>query len=65
MDKMFSDDMERHIRFAFGTLSLGFLLLLIGALIAHLIKDEKKKNRAKWVWIGAAASLVIWLLIGL
>ena len=50
--------------FNIGGFALGFLLFLIGVLIAYLINDEKKAERVKWAWIGAAAGLVFWLLIG-
>ena len=65
MEKMFKDDMSGASGFHLGGFALGLLLFLIGVLIAYLINDEKKKNRVKWAWIGAAVSLVIWLLVGL
>lgn len=49
--------------FHLGGFALGFLLGLIGILIAYLIKDEKKSNRVKWAWIGLAAIVVINLII--
>jgi hypothetical protein len=42
---------------------LGFLLGLIGVLIAYLIKDDKKRNRVKWAWLGLLAWVVIWLIV--
>jgi hypothetical protein len=50
--------------FHLGGFALGFLLFLIGVLIAYLIKDDLKAQRVKWAWIGAAAGLVLWLLLG-
>jgi hypothetical protein len=38
--------------FHLGGFALGFLLGLIGVLIAYLIKDDYKRNRVKWAWIG-------------
>lgn len=38
---------------------LGFFLSIIGVLIAYLINDEEV---IKWAWLGAALSLIIWLL---
>jgi len=35
-----------------GGFFLGLLLGPIGVIIAYLIKDEKKRNRVKWAWIG-------------
>jgi hypothetical protein len=46
-----------------GGFFLGFLLGLIGILIAYLIMDEKRRNRVKWAWIGFAVWVVIVLLI--
>jgi hypothetical protein len=48
--------------FHLGGFALGFLLGLIGVLIAYLIKDEKKKTRVKWAWLGLVAWVVIWLI---
>ena len=49
--------------FQAGGFFLGFLLGLIGVLIAYLIKDDKKKNRVKWAWIGFGIGLVISIII--
>jgi hypothetical protein len=51
--------------FHLGGFALGFLLSLIGVLIAYLINDDKKAARVKWAWIGFAVSLVLWLLLSL
>jgi hypothetical protein len=48
--------------FHLGGFALGFLLSLIGVLIAYLMNDENKANRIKWSWIGAAVGLVFYLL---
>ena len=48
--------------FHLGGFALGFLLSIIGVLIAYLIKDDKKQPRVKWAWIGFAISLVIILI---
>lgn len=45
-----------------GGFFLGLILGLIGVLIAYLIKDDKKKARVKWAWIGWAIWLVILLI---
>ena len=45
-----------------GGFFLGFLLGLIGVLIAYLINDEKKSNRVKWAWIGWGVWVVILIL---
>lgn len=49
--------------FHIGGFALGFLLGLIGVLIAYLIKDEKKPTRVKWAWLGLLAWMVIWLVV--
>ena len=49
--------------FNIGGFALGFLLWIIGVLIAYLISDDKKAERTKWAWIGFAVSLVLWLLL--
>lgn len=48
--------------FHIGGFALGFLLGLIGVLIAYLIKDDYKSNRVKWAWIGWAIWVVIVLI---
>ena len=48
--------------FNLGGLALGFLLGLIGVLIAYLIKGDKHAARVKWAWIGFGIAVVIWLL---
>jgi hypothetical protein len=48
--------------FQAGGFFLGFLLGLIGVLIAYLINDDQKRNRTKWAWIGFAAFLAIFLI---
>ena len=51
--------------FHLGGFALGFLLSIIGVLIAYLINDDKKSARVKWAWIGFGVSLVLWLIIAL
>lgn len=49
--------------FHLGGFALGFLLGLIGVLIAYLINDEKKSNRTKWAWIGLGVAVVLYILL--
>jgi hypothetical protein len=49
--------------FHVGGFALGFLLGLIGILIAYLINDDYKSNRRKWAWIGFGSFLVIYLIL--
>lgn len=60
--KAFSSAVDSDSGFHIGGAALGFLLGLIGVLIAYLINDDKKSNRVKWAWIGLAAWVVICLL---
>ena len=46
-----------------GGFFLGLLVGLIGVIIAYIIKDEKKKNRVKWAWIGWGVWVVIALIL--
>jgi hypothetical protein len=49
--------------FNIGGFLLGFFLSIIGVLIAYLISKGEQPNLVKWAWIGAAISLVIYLLL--
>jgi hypothetical protein len=49
--------------FHFGGFALGFLLGLIGILIAYLINDDKKHDRVKWAWIGWGIWIVVFVII--
>ncbi len=43
-------------------LLLGTVLGPVGVLIAYLIKDDNKKNRVKWAWIGLILFIPFWTL---
>jgi hypothetical protein len=58
LEKVFQDEMSGTTGFHLGGFALGLFLFVIGVLIAYLIDDEKKSNRVKWAWIGAAVSLL-------
>jgi hypothetical protein len=49
--------------FHIGGFALGFFLGVIGVLIAYLIRDDYKRNRVKWAWIGWGVWVVIWVTI--
>lgn len=49
--------------FHLGGFALGFLVGLIGVLIAYLINDDKKSTRVKWAWIGFGIFLVLYLAL--
>lgn len=46
-----------------GGFVLGCLLGPVGVLIAYLFKDEHKKNRVKWAWIGLIAFIPFYILL--
>jgi hypothetical protein len=60
---MMSNTTDSTSGFHVGGFALGFLIGLIGVLIAYLINDDKKSNRVKWSWIGCAIGLVLGLLL--
>jgi hypothetical protein len=49
--------------FHIGGFALGFFVGLIGVLIAYLIKDDFKRNRVKWAWIGYGIFVAIYLVL--
>ena len=51
--------------FHLGGFALGFLLTIIGVLIAYLINDGKKQNRVKWAWIGFGVSVALIIIFAL
>ena len=59
--KLFKRIGDGNTGFHLGGFALGFLLGLIGVLIAYLIKDDKRHARVKWAWIG----LIAWVAISL
>jgi hypothetical protein len=63
-DKKFSKKIEKYFAggspFHVGGFLLGFLLGIIGVLIAYLIKDSKKSGRVLWAWVGFGIALVFW-----
>ena len=54
---------DEETGFHLGGFALGFLLNIIGVLIAYLINDDYKKNRVKWAWIGCSVILGILLIL--
>ena len=52
---------EGRSQFSFGAFALGFLLGLIGVLIAYVFMD---KSKAKYSWVGLGALLLIVILAG-
>jgi hypothetical protein len=42
---------------------MGLTLSVVGVLIMYLVKDERRKNRATWAWVGAAFWVAFLLLI--
>ena len=65
MEKLFKSGIDGETGFHLGGFALGLFLSLIGVLIAYLINDEKKSNRVRWAWIGAALFIFLFLLFRL
>ncbi|HEX8315749.1 MAG TPA: hypothetical protein VF609_12185 [Flavisolibacter sp.] len=61
--KMVKKMADGETGFHLGGFALGFLVGLIGVLIAYLIDDEKKSNRVKWAWLGLGAAVLLYLLL--
>lgn len=59
----FLEQGDHSTGFHLGGFALGFLVGLIGVLIAYLINDDNKQNRVKWAWIGFGISVVLYLII--
>jgi len=57
-------DGDHSTGFHLGGFALGFLLGLLGVLIAYVIGGDEgnKKNRTKWAWIGFGVVLVIYII---
>ena len=56
---------DHSVGFHLGGFALGFLLGLIGVLIAYIIKGDEMvdKNRRKWAWIGFGIYVALLLII--
>ena len=50
-------------RFHLGGFILGLILGPVGVLISYFIKDDHKRKRIKWAWIGFAAWVAIIIVI--
>jgi uncharacterized membrane protein YeaQ/YmgE (transglycosylase-associated protein family) len=62
--KMFSPTTDGDSGFHLGGFALGFLLGLIGVLVAYVVfSDDNKANRVKWSWIGLIASVVLSIIL--
>lgn len=48
--------------FHFGGFALGFFLGLIGIVVAYVIKDDYKRKRVKWAWIGWGTWVAIYVV---
>jgi hypothetical protein len=62
--KMFVAPVDGDSGFHLGGFALGFLLGLIGVLVAYVaFNDDNKSNRVKWSWLGLAAAVVLALVL--
>jgi hypothetical protein len=62
LNKFFTQKADGTSGFHLGGFALGFLLGLIGVLIAYLLNDDKKSSRVKWAWIGLGVVVVLVIL---
>ncbi len=65
LNKFFAKAESGETGFHTGGFVLGFLLNLVGVLIAYLIKDDYKSNRVKWAWIGLGLNIGLTLILAL
>ncbi|MEO6638098.1 MAG: hypothetical protein ABIN25_07460 [Ginsengibacter sp.] len=59
----FLEQGDHSTGFHIGGFALGFLVGLIGVLIAYLINDDYKRNRVKWAWIGFGVYVVLLVVL--
>jgi len=59
----FLEQGDHSTGFHVGGFALGFLVGIIGVLIAYLINDDYKRNRVKWAWIGFGIFVVLYLIL--
>jgi hypothetical protein len=66
LEKLYKKDhKDLTAGFNIGGFALGFLLSLIGVLLAYIIKTDNPSNFRKWAWIGFGVSLAIIILIAI
>lgn len=59
----FMSDGDHSTGFHIGGFALGFFVGLVGVLIAYLIRDDYKRNRVKWAWIGFGIALIFNIIL--
>ncbi|HEX2534571.1 MAG TPA: hypothetical protein VHK69_12585 [Chitinophagaceae bacterium] len=57
------DDGEQRRGFHLGGFAIGFFGGLIGAALTYLFKDENRRRRTTWAWIGWGVWVVLWLAV--
>lgn len=65
--KFMDSDGDHSTGFHLGGFALGFLIGIIGVVIAYVAggDEDVKRNRAKWAWIGFGLSIVLILVLAL
>ena len=56
-------DLDRSKGFNLTGFMMGLTLSLVGVASMYLVKDERRKNRATWAWVGTAFWVVFLLLL--
>ncbi len=56
-------DLDRTKGFNLTGFMMGLTLSLVGVLTMYLVKDERRKNRATWAWVGTAFWLAFLLIL--
>lgn len=63
IEKYLRKDTQKGTAISWGGLLLGIFLGPIGVLIAYLFKDDNRKQRINWAWIGFAAGVISFILV--
>ena len=56
-------DLDRSKGFNLTGFMMGLTLSLVGVASMYIVKDERRKNRATWAWVGAAFWVLFLVLL--